>query len=445
MTDEFNGLSNDKSSEEEEEERAPEFVPSRPGRLVSVYGLVERIIEQFNLEHGEDEIKTVKQSSNNTERRKMIRDIADYVFGVEGAQLSLHEQARIIALALAEIFGYGPLDKFFADETVSTITLEGTQKISLRYGGGQELEPIEPIFENTQHLRRIISRLLKNAGAQLRDDVAIIEVGLIIEGRRVSVSVVSPPFVPELSADIRVHPKELPTLASLIESGFMNETAKTLLQAIMRSEQGVIIIGDTESGKTTLLSILLQDTSGEGLVTVERAGELALPENAEQLVPIWPVDDDLGTTFGESILAALRKEPKLLILDEVRTDEPESIAPLLIHEDVPRQIWSFRGASDARRITSALGILARLADRTQPEHMVFNLYQRLPFMVIVKRRKGYLQLREIAEWQFPEGYENADDFVYADYVPLLEMVWDECKLTGKYPRHGLDLPADFWG
>jgi len=434
-----NGAANDESPEEE---RSPEFVPSRPGRMVSIHGLVERIIEQFNLEHDEADLKLL--SASDIERRKLIRDIAEYIFGIEGTQLSLQEQARIIAMASAEIFSYGPLDKFFADEKVSTITIEGTQKLAVRYGAAQELEPLEPIFEDTPHLRRIIKRLLSHAGAELRDDVAILEVGLTINDRRVSVSVAAPPFVTELAADIRVHPRELPSIDSLVESGFMNEESKILLQAIMQSEHGVLIIGDTESGKTTLLSILLQDLSGENLISVERAGELQLPEGAEQLVPQWPLGDNLGVSFGEWILAALRKEPEVLVLDEVRADEPDSIAPLLSNEDVPRQIWSFRGASDAKRISSALGILARLADRTQPEHMVFNLHQRLPFMVVVKRRKGYLQLREIAEWQFPEGYENSEEFVYANYVPLLERDWDEYKLTGKRPQHDLNLADDFW-
>jgi Flp pilus assembly CpaF family ATPase len=442
MTDKNNGLPNDESAEEEE--RTPEFVPSRPGHMVSIHGLLERIIEQFDLEHGEGESDVIKQSTSNTEQRKMIRDIAEYIFGIEGVQLSLHEQAHIIAMASAEIFGYGPLDTFFTDETVSTIALEGTQKISVRYGAGKALQALDPIFEDTPHLRRIIKRLLNHAGAELRDDVPILEVGLTIEGRRVSVNVVSPPFVPELAVDIRVHPKELPTLDSLVESGFMNESVKTLLQAIMQSEQGLLIIGETESGKTTLLSILLQELSGENLVTVERAGELTLPEDAEQLVPKWRVGDDLGITFGEWILAALRKEPKILVLDEVRADEPESIAALLVNDDVPRQIWSFRGASEAKRITSSLGMLARLADRTQAEHMVFNLHQRLPFMIIVKRRKGYLQLREIAEWQFPDGYKDSDDFVYADYVSLIEREGDDLIFTGKRPKHDLDLADDFW-
>src|SRR5690606_29282941 len=134
-----------------------------------------------------------------------------------------------------------------------------------------------------------------------------------------------------------------------------------------------------------------------GLTSVERTSELILPEGAERLSTQWAVGDKSGITFGEQIQAALDKNPKILVIDEVRNDEPASIAPLLSNESVPRQIWSFRGASESKRLTSALGILARMADSTQSEIMVRQLYQRLPFLIIIKRRKGKLQIREVAE------------------------------------------------
>lgn len=437
MSEEKNGMNH-----EDENEPSPEFIPSRPGRMVSLQGLVERIIEQFELEHGEGESKAIKATSTDVERRAMIRQIAEYIFAVESVQLSPQEQARIMAMANAEVFGYGPLDSLFQDEHVSTISIEGSQKIAVRYGPAEELQPHDAIFENTPHMRRVIQRLLRHAGAELRPEHAIIEAGLEIEGRRVSVSVASPPFVPELAADIRVHPRQLPTMEQWLSAGYLNAKAKTLLEAIAQSEHGFMIVGDTESGKTTLLSMLLKSVSGDGLIAVERAGELALPEGAESLRPIWPKEGVESRSFGEQILAALDKPAKTIVLDEVRADEPESIAPLLARDESPRQIWSFRGGDDANRIKAALGILARMSDSNQPEAMVYNLQHRVPFLILIKRRRGKLQLREIAEWQFPTI--TTGDFVYADYVPLMQMGLEHSEITGKTPRHKLSLPDSFW-
>jgi len=437
MTDENNNPTENPKSQDDS--TLPDFIDSLTGRTISTRGLVEHIIDQFHLEHGEGDSDAVQNAKTDVERRTLVRDVVQYVIGVESAQLSAKQQARLIATAYREIFGYGPLDTLFANPDVTTITLEGSQKISVRYAPGGNLQQLEPIFDDTHHVRRTVDRLLRDANAELHADVPIIETGLTINERRVSLSVTGPPFSPEISVDIRVHPADQPTLADLVASEFMPDEARTLLEAIIQSEHGIIIVGDTESGKTILVSALLRHLPDvDGLMTVERAGEIELPTGADQLMPQWSVGDKKGISFGEKINIALAFDPKTLVLDEIRADEPHSIADLLRKDDVPRQIWSFRGASEAKRISSSLSMLARMADRSQAEAMVLNLYRRLPFVIIVKRRKGYLQLREIGEWQF------TDDSEYANYVPLMERGWETCERTGKRPQHDLDIPASFW-
>jgi hypothetical protein len=219
----------------------------------------------------------------------------------------------------------------------------------------------------------------------------------------------------------------------------MSATASKLLRALAVSPHGVVIVGDTESGKTTLLSILAHLLpGGTTLVSVERAGELRLPEGARRLVVHWPLGEQPGVSFGQQISAALAQNPASILLDEVRADEPEAIAPLLMKENAPRQIWTFRGPADNQRLRSALGMVARRSNPAQSEVMVRALYDRLPFIVTLKRTRGALRLRSIAEWQYPAGAE------YPDYVLLMETGWDGLQLTGKRPAQPLDLPADFW-
>ncbi|MEL7434585.1 MAG: ATPase, T2SS/T4P/T4SS family [Chloroflexota bacterium] len=428
----------DKNSDQEEKE--PQFIASRRGRMVSLQGLVERIVEEFAIEHGEGDSEAVKAIVSDVERRKLVRDVADYILGVESVRLSPQEQAYIMKASYAEVFGYGPLDDYLNDPTITTITLEGAQKMSVRRGIGKELEAIDPIFETLAHMQRMLKRMVRRAGAELRDDISIIEVGLDIGERRASLSLAAPPLVAEMAADIRLHPTEVPTFDDWASAGIINEKSATLVQAIIQSEHGLLIVGDTESGKTTLLSMLLAQLPALNIITVERTGELTLPENAERRVVQWRVGDEEGVTFGTQIRNALEENPDLIVLDEVRTDEPAMIAPLLANDDTPRQIWSFRGTTVTKRLQSALGMLARMSDSTQSEHMVYKLHRRLPFVVSLKHRQGQLQVCEIAEWQFSEA--SADDTpVYADYVPLLEFA---DTLTGKHPQNLLDLPETFW-
>ena len=147
----------------------------------------------------------------------------------------------------------------------------------------------------------------------------------------------------------------------------------------------------------------------------------------------WPVGDTPGASFGDQIFAgAWRTIPSCLLLDEVRSDEPEAIAPLLELENPPRQIWVVRGAPHHKRLQSALGMLARRADMAQGEALVHALYERLPFIVTVARIREQLQLFSIAEWQ------SRIDSDYPDYVMLMRYEEGRAQLTGTPPARWLD-------
>ena len=384
--------------------REPELIASRMGtRMYSMAALLERILAAFIAEHSGG-TEAFYEADTESRRLKLLLGTVDYVLAVESIQIADDDKAELIRRAYTELFTYGPLDDLFADENITTISLEGQNKVSVRYGHG-ELVRLDPIFEDEAHLRKIISRLLLDSGAELRPDVPLIEAGLPVNGRPVSVNIVAPPVTIALSVDIRVHPLQPPSLADMVDSDFMTAQAADFLQALVWSPHGFVIVGDTESGKTTLLTVLAMEMlvrESEEMISVERAGELRLPEGAEQLVVQWPNKEQDAITFGEQISIALEKVPACILLDEVRSDEPESIAPLLSNEDVPRQIWSFRGPSDSKRLASALGMLARRSDMSQSEAMVQALYHRLPFVITVRRRQNTIQLYGISEWQFPE-------------------------------------------
>jgi Flp pilus assembly CpaF family ATPase len=410
--------------------REPKLVTGRSGtRLYSINALTEKIVAQFEQEHGNSPL-----AQPRTEKLKLLRDVVNYVLAVESVIVSPEEQVELTRKAYTDLFSYGALDALFADPNITTISLEGIEKVAVRYGHG-DLVSLPPLFDDVEQFRRVIDRLLEDAGASLRDDIAYIESGLTIQGRPISLNLVLPPATIQITADIRVHPKDLPQLESMIEP----EQARTLLTAIAQSPHGFIVVGESESGKTTLLSILANLSGQSGVISVERAGELRLPEGTVQLKVQWETEDQPGITFGGQIAAALQKSPACIILDEVRADEPEAITPLLTYDQPLRQMWAFRGPHDSKRLSSALGMVARRGDASRSETLVQELYKRLPFVIVMRRRKESLQLLSISEWQFPL---NAD---YPDYVELARQGWDGIELTGKRPTHDLALPYDFWG
>lgn len=407
-------------------------------RYVSVAGVLERILTQFDMEHGDDS-PAVRAANSDAERRALMRDAAEYVFAVESLQLSLEERAEFIRLACSERFSYGPLDSLLEDERITTIALEGAGKIAIRYGPGKDLTALEPIFEDDYHLQRILKRMLRHAGADLRPDLTVIEAGMLYAGRRICLNVAMPPAAPVLSADLRLHPRKAPGLSDLVEAGMLDAVTLRFLEALMRSGLGFVIVGEPESGKTTLLSALLAiEASDQRIASVEWSPGLALPAYTDRFLVHWSSEDEAGPDFEQQIRASLKTSPDLLVVDELRSDQPEAIASLLLVSNSLRQIWNIRGSSDPKRLRSALGMLVRLADSSRADEILRAFYERMPFVIVLRRRMGRLYITSIAEWQA--------DLVsgHVEYIELLRDVNGRLMTTGRYPRHKLDLPNDYW-
>ena len=416
--------------------REPQLLAAQMGRRqVSFNALVEQVEREFIEEFTDSE--QLRAADTATGRLKLLLKVVDYVLAIESVQMNNDDKAALMNAAYSNLFGYGPLDALFLDDRVTTISLQGVDKAAVRYGHG-ELESLGPIFEDEIQLRRILRRLLLDADADLLDSLPFIETGLQVAGRPVSISLVTPMMAFGYNADIRVHPQQAVTLNDLIANEFLTEKAATLLKTLTQSTNGFVIAGDTESGKTTLLNaMLLTLPDSAHTIAVERASELRLPDEMTGLRVQWQVDGQAEISFGDQITNALEQSPACIILDEVRADEPLSIGPLLENDDAPRQIWSFRGPFDSKRLQNALSMLARRSNVGMGEALVHALYERLPFIVTLWRAHGQIRLYSIGEWQFRESD-------YPDYVVLMDTVNGELRLTGEQPIQALDLPADFW-
>jgi Flp pilus assembly CpaF family ATPase len=431
--------SSDKDSENRvssDEKQVSKFLKGRSGtRMISFAAVLEQIISTFLQEHGNDS-PALLDSHYEADKLKLVLATVDYVIAVESIEIQSSDKAYIIQQAYAEIFGYGPLDAFLKDEEITTIVIEGYEKLAVRRGHG-ELLSLESQFEDRAHLQRVLRRILVDAGTDI-DAAAIIEVGLHKYGRSISISVVLPPVTLQPNVDIRLHPSKPVTLENLIRQHVLNERDAILLKAIAQSNHGFIITGDTESGKTTLMNLMIGMMDTQNIASVERTGELLIPHDKNQFVVQWGGLTEKARSFSQQIKAALDIAPDMIILDEVRADEPDGIALLLTTQTAPRQAWAVRGTADTKRLAAALNMIVRRSHAENSEELVKELARRLPFIIMLRRTQGNLKLRGIAEWQFDS------DNTYASLVELLASGWDGLELTGRHPVNALDLDNSYW-
>ena len=393
-------------------------------RLYSQAALVERVVDEFHAEYGAagPGNAALSEASRPSDRLKLIRDVVDYVLGVESVRLALDERAALVQAVYSELFGYGPLDPLLADPKITSIVLAGDRHAAVRNGHG-EMTPVEPLFQGLQHMRQIVDRLLADAGVQLDDRDIVREAGLTIGGRPVRIGVAAPPVTPVLYADFRLHPVQPPSLDDLHAAGWMTDEACDLVSRIARSSFGFTIVGEPETGKTTLLNALLPLLGGGGLA-LERAGELRPPDDVRHWGPGLSEPPAMAVTFSEWVAPAMTQPVAFLAMDEVRGEEPETVAPLLDRELPPRLIWAVRGVPDAKRLQSNMGMLARRATPDQGEDAVHALYARLPFVITLARIRERLQVFSIAEWQ------SRADSDYPDYVMLFRYSEGAARPTG---------------
>ncbi len=431
-----NLLNSIKRGSRSDEGREPELVQGRLGtRMMSFAALVERIVTAFEDEHSADSA-VIKEANTEADKLKLVRDTAEYVIAVESVDLVLSQKADIIRRVYAELFTYGPIDGLLQNSSLTSLLIEGADKVSIRRGHN-DLEKLSPIFDDNAHFQKVLNRMLIDAGVELDPEIPIMEFGLTVDGRPIGINLVLPPVTYQPVMDIRIHPKELQDFRAVLDGFQVDEKVAVLLEAITKSKFGFIIAGDTESGKTTFLSAISQILPETKITSVERSGELRLPDEAEQLIVSWKQGEG-KRTFGQLIYDALASKPECLLLDEVRSDEPASLAPLLIDVDLGRQIWAFRGPANAKRLSASLGMLARRSNPSHSEEMVMALYERLPFIITVRRLHQSIQLRGLAEWQPIEGSD------YPSLIEIVEYDGEKPVLTGRRCFHDLDLPETFW-
>lgn len=407
----------------EETEDVPEVLVTRTGRYVSFAGLVERIIEQFRNEFGEP-AQLLTADQNAVEQRQLLRDVAQYVTGVESVNLDQSDFARVLRTAYSELFGFGPLDTLFSDETVTTISVKGPKRIFVRRLTERELMPVDAKFDDRAHLERTVQKLVHVAGKGGQEDQSFVEAGFVINGRPVKFSLSAAPVTIDLSLDIRLHSVQPQTLDGLIASELCDAATATLLRAIVESGNGAVICGESETGKTTLLNALLS-LSDLPRIVMQRAPELHLHEDDR----LFDLDGDLPDL--------LQTGSALLVLDEIRADNTAIIASLSDETEQGGQVLMvFRGSSNADRTRVALGMLARRAHPEAPEASVHALFERIPFMILTGRRNGKLRVVEIVEIVPEDDTQNLHSLLaYRD---------GQWCMSGVQPFHTLPLDASFF-
>ena len=274
----------------------------------------QQLLGRLNLER----LTRVKREDAEPEIRGLILGLLDRES--QSTPLSLFERDALITDVLHEIFGLGPLEALLADPDISDILVNRHNQVYVERDG--RLEETEVVFQDDQHLFRIIERIVSLVGRRIDESSPMVDARLQ-DGSRVNA--VIPPLAldgPVLSIrrfrTDRIGPQDM------VERQSLTQPMLDFLKSVIAARLNVIVSGGTGAGKTTLLNALSGFVSDkERIVTIEDAAELVLRQRHVVRLETRPanIEGQGAVRQRQLVVNALRMRPDRIIVGEVRGEE----------------------------------------------------------------------------------------------------------------------------
>src|SRR4051812_32856115 len=193
------------------------------------------------------ELDPTMDLTRKDEVRLRLQNLFDQIVETEGVILTRAERQRLFEELSSDVIGFGPIEPLLQDSTVSEVMVNGPHKVYIERRGKLVLSDVE--FEDDEHLRRIIDRIVSPLGRHVDESSPICDARLP-DGSRVNI-VIPPISLIGPVITIRKFSKTPLTVDDLIRSGSLTRETMEFLRACVTSRLNCVVSGGTGSGKTT--------------------------------------------------------------------------------------------------------------------------------------------------------------------------------------------------
>ena len=234
--------------------------------------------------------------------------------------LSPTERKELVNQLTEDVLGYGPIQQFLEDPTVTEVMVNTTDHIYIERDG--QIVATGRRFQTVEHVRRVIDRIVSDVGRRIDESSPMVDARLP-DGSRVN-AVVPPLAIDGPMLTIRKFSVVPYNVDDLI--GFKTITPRLagFLESCVRARVSVLVSGGTGSGKTTLLNVLSAFLpEAERIITIEDAAELQLSQRHVIRLESRPpnIEGQGEVTIRDLVRNALRMRPDRIIVGEVRGAE----------------------------------------------------------------------------------------------------------------------------
>src|SRR5437867_3452141 len=234
--------------------------------------------------------------------------------------LTREERRQIIREITDDILGYGPLENFLRDDSVTEVMVNAYDRIYVERLGKIERTPAA--FVDNAHLLRIIDKIVSQIGRRVDEASPMVDARLP-DGSRVN-AIIPPLALRGPTLTIRKFSRDPYTMDDLITFGSISPKAAQFLSACVHGKLNILISGGTGTGKTTTLNAMSAFIPGtERIVTIEDAAELQLQQ--QHVIPLEArpsnIEGQGEIRIRELVRNSLRMRPDRIIVGEVRGPE----------------------------------------------------------------------------------------------------------------------------
>src|SRR3954464_3273175 len=234
--------------------------------------------------------------------------------------LTRDERRQIIREITDDILGYGPLEPFLRDDSVTEVMVNAFDRIYVERLG--KIERTNAAFADNSHLLRIIDKIVSQIGRRV-DESSPMVAARLPDGSRVN-AIIPPLALRGPTLTIRKFSRDPYTMNDLISFGSISPKAAQFLASCVKGKLNVLISGGTGTGKTTTLNAMSAFIpNDERILTIEDAAELQLQQEHVITLESRPpnIEGSGEVRIRELVRNALRMRPDRIIVGEARGPE----------------------------------------------------------------------------------------------------------------------------
>jgi pilus assembly protein CpaF len=265
--------------------------------------------------------RTALNTLSSADLRAEARQAIEMLIDSGTLELPEHvDRTQFVREMTAEIMGYGPIEPYLADDSVSEVMVNGPQHVYVERAG--RLSAVPARFTNQDSLMRVIERIVAPLGRRIDEGMPMVDARLP-DGSRVN-AIIPPLSLVGPVLTIRKFSKQRFSMERLVEIGALSPAMAEFLRICVRYRKNILVSGGTGTGKTTFLNALSESIApDERIVTIEDAAELQLVQPHVLSLEARPanVEGRGEITIRELVRNALRMRPDRIIVGECRGGE----------------------------------------------------------------------------------------------------------------------------